>query len=80
MIGDNVILPTLNNVMATLGDVIIALFTIILFNYLWGTTRLPLTGVVISVIALGVGEWFFHKLLDGDSFDEEDMEEMDYID
>lgn len=60
IIGDLLILPASNNIVATLADIGQALATIYMFNYLWGTRYISLYDALVSAVVIGVGEWFFH--------------------
>lgn len=76
IIGDNILLPATNNTVATIADVILALVTIYLVNYLWIKNRFPFFAALVAAVALGIGEWFFHKLIDSDIYDE-DLEDIE---
>jgi hypothetical protein len=60
IIGDLLILPASNNIVATLADFALALATIYMFNYLWNTRYISLYDALVSATVIGVGEWFFH--------------------
>jgi uncharacterized membrane protein len=76
IIGDNILLPTTNNTVATISDVILALVILYLVNYLWMKNEIPFFAALIASVSLGVGEWFFHKLIDSDIYDE-DLEDIE---
>jgi fucose 4-O-acetylase-like acetyltransferase len=64
IVGDMIILPATNNIVATIADFIIALFLIYLFNFFWNTNRISFLSAVAAAAVIGVGEWFFHKMID----------------
>ncbi len=61
IIGDLLILSAANNIVATLSDFVLALVVIYLFNFLWTTNQISFSDAFITALAIGVGEWFFHK-------------------
>jgi hypothetical protein len=64
IIGDNIILPAINNMVATIADIGLAVIVIYLFNYVWDTTDIPFLSALVAAAVIGVGEWFFHKFID----------------
>jgi hypothetical protein len=74
IIGDMIILPATNNIVATIADMGLATVTIYLFNFLWSRGDIPFLSALVAGVVLGVGEWFFHKIIDR-SMDDEDMME-----
>jgi len=71
LIGDLVILPATNNLTATIADIILVLVTIYIANFLWYTKELSFFSALIAAVVLGAGEWFFHKLIDRKTNDED---------
>lgn len=63
LIGDMLILPHSNNTVATICDFILALFTVLIFNYVYYNARITFWAALFSAAIIGVGEWFFHKYL-----------------
>lgn len=63
LIGDMLILPRSNNTVATICDFILALFTVLIFNYVYYNARITFWSALLSAAIIGVGEWFFHKYL-----------------
>jgi uncharacterized membrane protein YvlD (DUF360 family) len=63
VIGDLLILSATNNVVATIADIVLALITIYLYNYLLDTQEISFWDALIAAAVIGVGEWFFHKYL-----------------
>lgn len=61
VIGDLLILSATNNVIATIADLVIALVTIYLYNYLLATQMISFWDALIAAVVLGVDEWFFHR-------------------
>ena len=61
IIGDLLILPIANNVIATTADALLGAVTIYMFNYVWFNTGISFEDAAIAALALAVGEWFFHK-------------------
>jgi Protein of unknown function (DUF2512) len=70
VIGDMLILRMSNNIVATIADAGLALFTIYMFNYLWNIQAIDFTDALIAAAILGVGEWFFHKYVANNVFHE----------
>ncbi|HWT74634.1 MAG TPA: DUF2512 family protein [Mobilitalea sp.] len=64
LIGDMVILPAINNLVATLADMVISFVVIYMFNFFWNTNDIPFLSALVAGVALGAGEFFFHKLID----------------
>lgn len=64
IIGDLLILPASNNIVATFADAGLALATIYMFNYLWNIKYISLYDALVSAAVIGVGEWFFHEYVD----------------
>lgn len=73
IIGDMVILPATNNMIATLADMGMALIIIYMFNFFWNRNDISFLSALISGIVLGGGEWVFHKLVDR-SVDDDNMD------
>ena len=63
IIGDVLILRGSSNAVATFADMILAFSALYLFNYWYGSGTISVSDAVISAIAIGVGEWFFHKFM-----------------
>lgn len=64
IIGDMVILPATNNVVATIADIGLSLIIIYMFNFFWNRNDLPFLSALIAAVILGGGEWVFHKFID----------------
>lgn len=74
IIGDMIILPATNNIIATIADMGLAAVTIYLCNFIWNNRIIPFLSALVSGVVLGVGEYFFHKIIDR-SIDEDDITE-----
>lgn len=61
IIGDIIILPITNNITATIADIGLALVTIYMFNLIWTARVVYFLDAFAAAVAIGVGEWFFHK-------------------
>jgi hypothetical protein len=61
LIGDLLLLSISNNTIATISDIGLAFIMIYLINYLFIGKEIRLLDALISCVAIGVGEWFFHK-------------------
>ena len=72
-LGDMVILPATNNFIAAIVDMGLSLIVIYLFNFIWNTNHITFIGALISGIAIGLGEIFYHKIIDR-SMDEDRMD------
>jgi hypothetical protein len=68
VIGDIIILPASNNVIATATDIGVAVIGIYMFNFLWDIVKISFMTAVISGIFLGVGAWFLHKYIVNNNF------------
>ncbi len=64
LIGDMIILGATNNIVATIADMGLSLVTIYLFNFFWVRDTIPFLSAVVAGVAIGVGEWFYHKIID----------------
>lgn len=69
IIGDLLILRVSNTV-ATVADIGLSLVTIYAFNFIWNTREISFSDALIAAVALGVGEWFFHKYVASNVFPE----------
>ncbi len=76
MIGDMLVLPATNNFVATIADIALSLVTIYLFNFIWDRNDIPFMTALIAGIALGFGEWFFHKIIDRSVDDDTTIDTM----
>ena len=63
LIGDLLILPMTNNLIATGADVVIAVLTILLFNDLVLERQIYFGNALVAAVILAAGEWIFHKYL-----------------
>jgi uncharacterized membrane protein YvlD (DUF360 family) len=63
IIGDLLILPASNNIVASLADFGIAFAIIYMFNFIWTTVSIPLLSALIAALIVGIAEWFLHKYL-----------------
>ncbi|HWT27135.1 MAG TPA: DUF2512 family protein [Mobilitalea sp.] len=63
LIGDLLILPASNNIVASIADVGLALVVIFIYNYYWTTTRISFVNSLVASVILGVGEWFYHRYI-----------------
>jgi F0F1-type ATP synthase assembly protein I len=61
LIGDLYILRKTNNTVATVADVALGALTIWLIGPLVMPEVIPFSVAFLSAIVIGVGEWFFHK-------------------
>ena len=61
IVGDLLILPITNNIVATFADALLGAATIYMFNYLWFDAGISFADAAIAALAISVGEWFFHK-------------------
>lgn len=59
--GDLFILDKTNNTIATIADAGLAFFIIWAFNFIFIDAVIPFSAALIAALAVGVGEWFFHK-------------------
>ena len=64
LIGDMVLLPATNNAVATIADMILNTIIIYLFNFILNINDITFIAALISGILLGVGEFYFHKIID----------------
>lgn len=62
-VGDLLILSVSNNTIATIADIALSFFTIYLFNFWANYTTITFAAALVASIALGAGEWFFHKYM-----------------
>ncbi|WKA54452.1 YndM family protein [Planococcus shixiaomingii] len=61
------------NMMATIGDIVLSFLVIWLMGeMLFAKTDDIIAASLISALAIGAGEWFFHKYLDKNVFPEKD--------
>lgn len=63
LLGDLLILPSSNNIIATISDIGLSLIIILLFNYRYVNTEISFSDALISAVVIGAGEWFFHKFM-----------------
>lgn len=63
IVGDLGILPFSSNTVATIADMGLAFATIYVFNYVFGRGLIPIRAAIFGALAIGVGEWFYHRLL-----------------
>ncbi|WP_238881695.1 DUF2512 family protein [Clostridium sp. YIM B02551] len=61
ILGDLIILPASNNIVATISDVVLSLVVIYLFDFIWSGKGISITDALIAAVVIGVGEWIFHK-------------------
>ena len=64
LVGDMVLLPATNNAVATIADMILNTIIIYLFNFIWNINEITFIASLISGILLGIGEFYFHKIID----------------
>ncbi len=64
MVGDMALLPATNNAVATIADMVLNTIIIYLFNFVWNINEITFITALVSGIILGVGEYFFHKIID----------------
>jgi uncharacterized membrane protein len=64
IVGDLVILPATNNIIATISDVVLSLIIVFIFNIIWNRVNIPFFSAVIAAVVIGITEWFFHKAID----------------
>jgi hypothetical protein len=64
LIGDMVLLPATNNAVATIADMILNTIIVYLFNFILNINDITFIAALISGILLGVGEFYFHKIID----------------
>ncbi len=69
LVGDLLILPATNNIIATISDVVISLIIVFLFNRIWMKGSISLLSAVVAAVAIGFAEWFFHKAVNHGSND-----------
>lgn len=62
-IGDLIILPLSNNIVATFADVVITMLSIFMFNYLFQHGIISFYDALIASLAIGIGEIFFHRYM-----------------
>ncbi len=66
VLGDLGVLPRWGNLIATVSDFGLALLGIwLVSSYILGISIPVVTGVLTSAVLIAVGEWFFHKYLEG---------------
>ncbi len=62
---------TKRNTIATTADVVLTIATIYLMGkYIFVGDNDLITAAILSAIIVGIGEWFFHKYLNNNVFDE----------
>lgn len=64
VIGDMVILPATNNIVAAIADMGLALVIVYLFNFIWNTNEIPFYCAFIAGVLIGIEETFYHKIVD----------------
>lgn len=64
IVGDLVILPATNNIVATISDVVLSLIIVFIFNIIWNKEDIPFFSAIIAAVVIGIAEWFFHKAID----------------
>jgi len=68
VIGDIIVLPASNNVIATITDISITVIGIYMFNFLWDIVEISFMEALVSGIAIGFGAWFIHKYIVDNNF------------
>ncbi|MHB1154282.1 MAG: DUF2512 family protein [Eubacteriales bacterium] len=68
LIGDLLILPVTNNIIATIADIGLSLVVILLFNYRNDFETIEFSDALICAVVIGVCEWFFHKYVSAKVF------------
>lgn len=63
IIGDLLILPHSNNIVATICDLVLAFLVIFVFRYFSGYAGISVVDAIICAVILGVVEWFFHRYM-----------------
>lgn len=63
LIGDLLVLSKLNNMVATIVDIILAVIIIYAFNYVYVDGVISIVDALIGGIVIGIGEIFFHKYM-----------------
>lgn len=63
ILGDLIILPLTNNLIASVADVAITVLTVLLFNDVVLAQEIFFSSALVAAIILAAGEWIFHKYL-----------------
>jgi hypothetical protein len=63
VIGDIWILPRADNMIATVADFGLSFVMLLLFNLIYTGAVIPFYTALFASLALGLGEWFFHKFM-----------------
>jgi hypothetical protein len=63
LIGDLGVLPFSNNTVATISDIGLSLLTIWVIGPFLVGAYIPFSIALVSSLAIGLGEWFFHKFV-----------------
>jgi len=62
-IGDLVMLPLSNNTIASIADAMITFVALYMANLWLDYSRVGIVDAILSAVILGVGEFFFHRLV-----------------
>lgn len=73
VIGDRVILPVTNNMVASILDMGLALVIIYMFNFIWDTNKIPFFSALIAGVVIGIEETFYHKIVDQKLYEDDLM-------
>ncbi|WP_066639463.1 DUF2512 family protein [Desulfolucanica intricata] len=63
VIGDLMVLPKYGNIVASIGDGVIAALTAYIFDLLILDFRTSFTSLIVFGVLVAVGEYFFHQYL-----------------
>jgi len=74
IIGDNIILPATNNIIATIADMGLSLVIIYLFDSLQNAEDITFQSAAVAGVMLGFGEFFFHKIIDQRIREEDELD------
>ncbi|MDN4524991.1 YndM family protein [Fictibacillus fluitans] len=76
ILGDLILFKAFGNPIATISDLVIAFFAIWLVGSLIIEPNIPLiTGSIISAVLIAAGEWFFHKYMARNVFENDHVKE-----
>ena len=64
LLGDLVIFAATNNLVAAIADMGLTTIVVYLFNFIWNTNEIYFISALISGIAIGLGEIYYHKIID----------------
>ena len=64
LIGDLLILAVSNNFVATLSDMVLAILTIYVFNFVTNFGTVNFIDALVCAVVLAVVEWIFHRYME----------------